>query len=65
MKHNNPFGCLSDGDDDKDNNKAPIVDSALVSTTVDEISNTIGMNDDAFCVSTNLGIIPIVFCECL
>ena len=47
MKHSNPFGCLSD----KDNDKASTVESALDSTTSDEFSGT---NGDAFYVSTNL-----------
>ena len=49
--HSNLFGCLSD----KDNDEAPTVESTLVSATSDEISNTIGMNSDAFynTISTN------------
>ena len=47
MKHSNPFGCLSD----EDNDEAPIVKSALDSTTSDEFSC---MNGDAFYISTNL-----------
>ena len=45
--HSNPFGCLSD----EDNDKAPTVESTLVSTTSDEFSGT---NGDAFYISTNL-----------
>ena len=45
--HSNSFGCLSD----EDNDKAPTVESALVSTTNDEFSD---MNGDAFYISTNL-----------
>ena len=45
--HSNPFGCLSD----EDNDEVPTVDSVLASTTCDEFS---GMNGDAFYISTNL-----------
>ena len=47
VKHSNPFGCLSDEDD----NEAPTVESTLDSTTGDEF---IGINGDAFYISTNL-----------
>ena len=54
IKHSNPFGCLSDDNKDEDDNEASTVESSLVSTTSDKISNIIGMNDNTFYISTNL-----------
>ena len=53
-KHSNLLDCLSDNNNNKDNNETPTVESTLVSTTSDEISNSIGMNDNAFYISTDL-----------